>query len=152
MIDSWCFSYDIYICHPYTGNRKFNFSKNSFFVILTWHEVCHYINQSIRQYNRYNWHIILIGMTYIYVIRTTGTKILTEFFILLKGLVDIVTYFMQCYNHQKWIFEKLKFSVPCVRMTYIYVIRKKPRVTYKHDFMTFCEIQNWFTKKLMILQ
>ena len=133
VIDSWSFSHDIYIyVIRIQGTENLIFRKIHFFVIVTWHEVCHYINQSIQQYNRYNWHIILIGMTYIYVIRTTGTKIFTEFFILLNGLVDIVTCFMQCYYHQKYFFGKLKFSVPCVRMTYIYVIGKRPWDNHKH--------------------
>ena len=95
------FSYDIYICHPYTGNRKFQFFKNSFLVIITLHEVCYYINQPIQPYKKFRQNFCSRGTDDIYICHAYQDNMSIIPIILSNGLVDIVTYLMPCYDHKK---------------------------------------------------
>ena len=132
VIDSCSF----FLWHIYMSSvhreQKISFFKNSFFVITTLHEVCYYIKQPIQQYKKNSVKIFVpvIRMTYIYVM---PIKIMCQSYRLYCRMDWLIHWHTSCHVIiiKKWIFEKIKLSVPCVRMTYIYVIGKRPRVNHK---------------------
>ena len=126
------FSYDIYICHPYKGNRKFHFSKIHFL----WLQHCmKYATISSNPFNNIkkfcqNFCSRDTDDIYIYVM---PIKIKCQSYWLCSRMDWLIHWHTSCHVIiiKKWIFEKIKLSVPCVRMTYIYVIGKRPRVNHK---------------------